>query len=52
MASATPPVAYASVYGDGNGAVIKAAVAVAISLIIGNVLGYISEKVVGAVVKK
>ncbi len=38
-------------YGAGAGAVIKVAVAVAISMIIGNVLGYVSEKIAGALVK-
>jgi Protein of unknown function (DUF1097) len=41
----------AAAYGEGSGAVIKVAVAVAISLVIGNVLGYISEKIAGSVVK-
>ncbi len=38
-------------YGDGTGTVLKVAVAVAISMIIGNVIGYVSEKIAGAVVK-
>ncbi len=38
-------------YGEGSGAVVKVAVAVAISLVIGNVLGYISEKIAGSLVK-
>jgi hypothetical protein len=42
----------AAAYGEGNTAVIKVAAAVAISLIVGNVLGFISEKIAGAVVKK
>jgi hypothetical protein len=41
----------AAAYGEGSGAVVKVAVAVAISMIIGNVLGYISEKIAGALVK-
>ena len=42
----------AAAYGEGTGAIVKVAVAVIISMLIGNVLGYISEKVVGAVVAK
>lgn len=42
----------AAAYGAGAGAVVKVAVAVAVSLVIGNVLGYISEKIAGAVVAK
>jgi hypothetical protein len=38
-------------YGAGAGAVVKVAVAVAISMIIGNVLGYVSEKIAGALLK-
>jgi Protein of unknown function (DUF1097) len=41
----------AAAYGEGSGAVIKVAVAVAISMVIGNILGYISEKIAGSVVK-
>jgi hypothetical protein len=41
----------AATYGEGSGAVIKVAVAVAISMVIGNILGYISEKIAGSVVK-
>ena len=41
----------AAAYGEGSGAVVKVGAAVAISLVIGNVLGYISEKIVGSVVK-
>jgi hypothetical protein len=41
----------AAAYGEGIGAITKVAAAVAISLIIGNILGYVSEKVAGAVVK-
>lgn len=41
----------AAAYGEGSGAVVKVAVAVAISLVIGNILGYISEKIAGSVVK-
>jgi hypothetical protein len=37
--------------GTTAGDVIKAAAAVAISMVIGNVLGYISEKIAGSVVK-
>ena len=42
----------AAAYGAGAGAVVKVAVAVAVSLVIGNVLGYVSEKIAGAVVAK
>lgn len=42
---------YESVYGAGNGAVVKVAIAVIISLIIGNILGFISQKIAGAIVK-
>ncbi len=38
-------------YGEGAGGIVKVGVAIAISLIIGNLLGYISEKVVGMVAK-
>lgn len=38
-------------YGEGAGGVIKVAVAVAISMVIGNVLGYISQKIAGSLVK-
>jgi Protein of unknown function (DUF1097) len=38
-------------YGEGAGGIIKVGAAVAVSMIIGNILGYISEKIVGAVVK-
>jgi len=41
----------AAAYGEGSGAVIKVAVAVAISMVIGNILGYVSEKIAGSVVK-
>jgi hypothetical protein len=41
----------AAAYGAGAGSVVKVAVAVAISMIIGNVLGYISEKIAGTLVK-
>lgn len=34
----------------GSGAIVQAAIAVAVSLVIGNVLGYVSEKVTGMVV--
>ncbi len=38
-------------YGEGSGAVVKVAIAVIISMIIGNVLGYISQKIAGSLVK-
>jgi hypothetical protein len=39
-------------YGDASsGAVIKAAIAIIISMVIGNILGYISEKIAGSLVK-
>ena len=38
-------------YGAGPGGIVKVGAAVAVSLVIGNVLGYISEKIVGSVVK-
>jgi hypothetical protein len=38
-------------YGEGAGGTIKVAVAAAISLVIGNILGYISEKIAGSLVK-
>jgi Protein of unknown function (DUF1097) len=41
----------AAAYGEGPGAIIKVGVAVAVSLIVGNILGFISEKIVGSVVK-
>ena len=41
----------AATYGEGSGGIIKVGAAVAISLIIGNLLGYVSEKIVGSVVK-
>ena len=41
----------AATYGAGPGGIVKVGVAIAISLIAGNILGYISEKIVGAVVK-
>jgi hypothetical protein len=41
----------AAAYGEGSGGIVKVGVAIAISLIVGNILGYISEKVVGSVVK-
>ena len=41
----------AAAYGEGSGAVVKVAIAVIISLVIGNILGYISEKIVGSIVK-
>lgn len=42
----------AATYGEGNGAVIQLALAVAVSLVIGNVLGFISEKIAGALTSK
>ncbi|MGQ0485764.1 MAG: DUF1097 domain-containing protein [Hyphomicrobiales bacterium] len=42
----------AAAYGAGAGGVVKLTVAVAISMIVGNVLGYISEKIAGALVTK
>jgi hypothetical protein len=41
----------AAAYGEGTSGIIKVAAAAVISLIVGNVLGYVSEKVAGAVVK-
>ncbi len=41
----------AAAYGAGAGSVVKVAVAVALSMVIGNVLGYVSEKIAGALVK-
>lgn len=38
-------------YGEGPGGIVKVGVAIAISLIVGNILGYVSEKIVGSVVK-
>lgn len=38
-------------YGPGAGGTVKVAVAIAISLVIGNILGYISEKIAGSLVK-
>jgi hypothetical protein len=38
-------------YGEGAGGIVKVAAAIAVSMVVGNVLGYISEKLVGAVVK-
>ena len=38
-------------YGEGPAGVIKVAVAVAISMIVGNILGYISQKIAGSLVK-
>jgi hypothetical protein len=40
----------AAAYGEGASGIIKVAAAVVISLIVGNILGYVSEKVTGAVV--
>jgi len=39
-------------YGEGNNAVIMVGAAIAVSMVIGNVLGYISEKIAGALVAK
>ena len=41
----------AAAYGEGPFGIVKVAVAVVVSLIVGNILGYVSEKVTGAVVK-
>lgn len=41
----------AAAYGEGPSGISKVAAAVVISLIIGNGLGYVSEKVTSAVVK-
>jgi hypothetical protein len=41
----------AATYGAGSGGIISVGLAVAISLIVGNLLGYISEKIVGSVMK-
>jgi len=41
----------AAAYGEGPAGIVKVAAAVVVSLIIGNTLGYASEKVTGAVVK-
>jgi hypothetical protein len=41
----------AAAYSAGASAVVKVAAVVAISMVIGNVLGYVSEKVAGALVK-
>ena len=38
-------------YGEGAGGIIKVAVAIAVSLVIGVILGYVSEKIAGAVAK-
>jgi hypothetical protein len=39
-------------YGDAsNGAVVQCAIAIIISIVIGNILGYISEKIAGSLVK-
>ena len=38
-------------YGEGAGGLIKVGLAIAVSMVIGNILGYISEKVAGALVK-
>ena len=38
-------------YGEGAGAVVKVAIAVIISMIIGNILGFISQKIAGTIVK-
>lgn len=41
----------AATYGEGSVGIIKIGVAIAVSMIVGNLLGYISEKIVGSVVK-
>jgi hypothetical protein len=41
----------AAAYGEGAGGIIKVAAAAVISLVVGNILGYVSEKMAGAVVK-
>ena len=41
----------AAAYGEGAGGIVKVGVAIAVSLIVGNILGYISEKIVGSVVR-
>ncbi|TPK72115.1 DUF1097 domain-containing protein [Mesorhizobium sp. B2-4-15] len=41
----------AAAYGEGASGIVKVAAAVVISLIIGNILGYASEKVTGALVR-
>ncbi len=41
----------AAAYGEGAGGIAKVGVAIAVSLIVGNILGYISEKIVGSVVR-
>lgn len=38
-------------YGEGSGGIVKVGVAIAVSLLVGNLLGYVSEKIVGSVVK-
>lgn len=38
-------------YGEGTGGVVKVAVAVIISMIIGNILGFVSQKIASALVK-
>jgi Protein of unknown function (DUF1097) len=38
-------------YGAGNGGLVKVCMAIIVSMVIGNVLGYISEKAAGAVAK-
>jgi Protein of unknown function (DUF1097) len=41
----------AAAYGEGSRTVVKAAAWVAMSMVIGNILGYISEKIAGLLVK-
>ncbi len=40
----------AAAYGEGNGGLIQLGLAVAVSMVIGNILGWISEKIAGALV--
>lgn len=39
-----------SAYGEGTGAVVQVGIAVAISMIVGNVLGYVSQEIAGKLV--
>ncbi len=41
----------AATYGEGSVGIVKIGVAITVSMIVGNLLGYISEKIVGSVVK-
>ncbi len=38
-------------YGTGNGGLVKVGLAIIVSMVIGNILGYISEKAAGAIAK-